>query len=44
MIDILLVVLIGIAVFFILKRELRRLKKGQCSGGCAGCCGDCDIK
>lgn len=37
MIDIIIITVIAIAVFFIVRHELRRLRRGRCCGDCAGC-------
>lgn len=39
MADIIIIAVLAIAVFFIVRGELKKLKRGQCSGGCAGCAG-----
>lgn len=39
MADIIIITVLAIAVFFIVRSELKKLKRGQCSGGCAGCTG-----
>lgn len=39
--DIIIVTVIAIAVFFILRSQIRKLRRGQCGGGCAGCSGSC---
>lgn len=40
MIDVIIIAVIAMAVFFIVRRELRRFRKGQCCSGCSGCnCG-----
>lgn len=41
MADVIIITIIAIAVFFIVRGELRKLRRGQCSGGCAGCDGSC---
>lgn len=39
--DIVIIVILAAAVFFILRGQIRRLHQGQCSGGCHGCSGNC---
>lgn len=39
--DIIIVTVIATAVFFILRRQIHKLRRGQCGGGCAGCSGSC---
>ena len=39
--DVIIITVIAIAVFFILRSQIRKLRKGQCIGGCAGCSGSC---
>ena len=39
--DIIIVTVIAAAVFFILRSQIRKLRRGQCYGGCAGCSGNC---
>lgn len=41
MADIIIITVLAIAVFFIVRSELKKLKRGQCGGGCAGCSGNC---
>lgn len=41
MADIIIVTALAIVVFFIVRGQLRKLRRGQCSGGCAGCSGSC---
>ena len=41
MADIIIIAALAIIVFFIVRSQLRKLRKGQCSSGCAGCCGSC---
>ena len=43
MADIIIIAALATAVFFILRGQLGKLRKGQCAGGCAGCssCGSC---
>lgn len=41
MADIIIITIIAIAVFFIVRSELKKLSRGQCSGGCTGCSGNC---
>ena len=39
--DIIIVTVIMTAVFFILRRQIRKFRRGECGGGCAGCSGSC---
>ena len=39
MADMIIIAALAAAVFFILRGRLRRLRSGQCGGGCAGCAG-----
>ena len=39
MADIIIIAVLAIIVFFILRSQLGKLRKGQCAGGCAGCAG-----
>ncbi len=39
MADIIIVGVLAVIVFFVLRGELRKLRRGQCSGGCSGCAG-----
>lgn len=39
--DVVVITVIVTAVFFILRSQVRKFRKGQCSGGCAGCSGGC---
>lgn len=39
--DIIIVAVIVIAVFFILRSQIRKFHRGECGGGCAGCSGSC---
>lgn len=41
MADLVIIAAIAAAVFLIVRRELRRLKSGQCGEGCGGCGGSC---
>ncbi len=41
MADIIIITIIAITVFFIVRGELRKLRRGQCCGGCSGCSGSC---
>ena len=40
--DIVIIVIFAAAVFFILRGQIRRIRQGQCSGGCYGCAGNCN--
>lgn len=37
MVDIIIIAIIATAAFFILRSQLKKLRRGQCSGGCPGC-------
>ena len=39
MVDIIIVTILAIAVFFVVRDQLHKLRSGQCGGGCAGCPG-----
>ncbi len=39
MADIIIIAILAVAVFFILKSGLGKLRRGECAGGCAGCQG-----
>lgn len=41
MVDIIIITIIAAAAFFILRSQLKKLCRGQCSGGCPGCQGSC---
>lgn len=41
MADVVIISILVIAVFFILRGQVRKIRRGQCSGGCPGCCGSC---
>lgn len=41
MADIIIIAALAIIVFFIVRSQLRKLRRGQCSGGCSGCSGNC---
>ena len=41
MADIIIITIIAITVFFIVRGELRKLRRRQCCGGCSGCNGCC---
>ena len=41
MVDIIIIAIIATAAFFILRSQLKKLRRGQCSGGCTGCQGSC---
>lgn len=43
MADFIIIAVLAIIVFCILRSQLGKLRKGQCTGGCAGCagCGSC---
>ena len=41
MADIIIITALAIVVFFIVRSQLRKLRRGQCGGGCAGCGGNC---
>lgn len=37
MADIIIITVLAIIVFFVVRSQLHRLRKGQCGSGCAGC-------
>ncbi len=37
MADMIIIAALAAAVFFILRGQIRKLRSGQCAGGCAGC-------
>ena len=39
MADIIIITVLGIVVFFVVRSQLHKLRKGQCGGGCEGCQG-----
>lgn len=39
MADIIIIAVLAVAVFFILRGQLAKLRKGQCVGGCSSCAG-----
>ena len=39
--DIIIVTVIVTAVFLILRHQIRKFRRGECGGGCAGCSGSC---
>lgn len=39
MTDIIIIAVLAIAVFFIIRNELKKISRGQCTGGCSGCGG-----
>lgn len=41
MADIIIVTVLAIAVFFVVRSQLHKLRSGQCGGDCAGCHGSC---
>lgn len=47
MADVIIVTILAIAVFFVVRSQLHKLRRGQCGGECAGCpgsragCQDC---
>lgn len=41
MADVIIIAALAVIVFFIVRGQLRKLQRGQCSGGCAGCSGNC---
>ena len=41
MADVIIIAALAVIVFFIVRSQLRKLRRGQCSGGCAGCGGAC---
>lgn len=42
MADIIIITIIAIAVFFIIRGELKKLRRGRCGGGCSSCNGSCN--
>lgn len=41
MMDIIVVTALAIAVFFVVRSQLHKLRSGQCGGGCSGNCAGC---
>lgn len=41
MADAIIITVLAIIVFFVLRSQLRKLRRGHCIGGCAGCSGSC---
>lgn len=39
--DIVIIAILATAVFFILRGQIRKYRKGQCCGGCSGCGDNC---
>lgn len=39
MADFIIIGILAVIVFFLVRGQVRRLKKGQCAGGCSGCSG-----
>ena len=39
MVDIIIVTILAVAVYFVVRDQLHKLRSGQCGGGCAGCSG-----
>lgn len=39
--DFIVIAILAAAVFFILRGQIRKFRRGQCSGGCPGCSGSC---
>jgi len=39
MADIIIITVLVVAVFFILRSQFGKRRKGQCGGGCSGCAG-----
>lgn len=39
--DIVIIAILVATVFFIVRSQIRKLRQGQCSGGCPGCSGSC---
>lgn len=42
MADIIIITVLAVVVFFIVRNQLGKLRKGQCGKGCGGCCGGCN--
>lgn len=40
MIDVILIAVIAVAVFFVVRRELKKIRRRQFCGGCTGCSGN----
>lgn len=43
MADIIIMAVLAVAAFFIIRSQLRRMRSGGCSGGCAEC-GGCEYR
>lgn len=41
MVDVLIIAVLAVTVYFIVRSQLGRLRKGRCCGDCAGCCNSC---
>lgn len=37
--DIIIIAILAVVVFFILKSQIGKARRGECSGGCSGCSG-----
>lgn len=44
MADVIIITVLAVAVFFVIRRELKKLRKGQCCSGCAECKRNCLTK
>ena len=42
MADLIIITVLAVVVFFIVRNQLGKLRKGQCGKGCGGCCGGCN--
>lgn len=43
MADVIIIAALAVIVFFIVRSQLRKLRGGQCGGGCEGCSGGCGM-
>ena len=39
MADMIIIVILAIAAFFVIRSQLQKIKRGGCGGGCSGCSG-----
>jgi len=39
MADIIIIAILGSVIFLIVRGQLKKIRRGQCAGGCAGCTG-----
>lgn len=42
MADIIIITVLAVVVFFIVRSQLGKQRRGQCGKGCGGCCGSCN--